>query len=87
MFDRVAHPARGRAGGGNGAEGRVYVKDGPQLNGKGRDVVPAGSTLVMETPGGGGIGEVQRRSSALVRADVDAGLVSPAAALRDYEVD
>ena len=28
MFDRVAHPARGRQGGANGAPGKVYLDDG-----------------------------------------------------------
>ena len=64
MFDRIHHPARGRQGGGEGAPGRVYLKDGPDLNGKGRDLVPANATLVMETPGGGGMGDVVRRDPA-----------------------
>lgn len=80
MFDRVQHPARGRRGGGDGAPGRVYVRDPgggeTDLRGKGRDVVPAGATLVMETPGGGGMGDAQRRDPDLVRADREAGLVS-----------
>ena len=69
MFDRVRHPARGRSGGACGAPGRVYVRDGPQLRGKGQDVVPAGATLVMETPGGGGIGPASDRSPDAVAAD------------------
>ena len=58
MFDRVGHPAQGRQGGGDGAAGRVYIKDdgkggkegARELRGKGQDIVPAGATLVMETP-------------------------------------
>jgi N-methylhydantoinase B len=76
MFDRVAHPPRGRRGGGDGAAGRVYVRDGDTLRGKGRDEVPAGAVLVMETPGGGGIGDPASRDPARVRADLDAGLIS-----------
>ena len=75
MFDRIAHPARGRRGGAAGAPGRVYVKDGAELKGKGLDVVPPGATLVMETPGGGGIGPEDERDTALRTADEDAGLV------------
>lgn len=79
MFDRIDHPARGRAGGGTGAPGRVYIKDGAELRGKGRDVVPAGATLVMETPGGGGIGDPALRDDEAHRADLEAGLVTRAA--------
>ena len=75
MFDRIKHPARGRRDGETGAAGRVYIKDGPELRGKGQDVVPPGATLVMETPGGGGIGPAEKRDPALNDADNDAGLV------------
>ena len=76
MFDRVRFPARGRAGGGDGSPGRVYLKDGADLPGKGRSLVPAGATLVLETPGGGGMGDPAERDGRAVAADVEAGLVS-----------
>lgn len=75
MFDRIKHPARGRRDGDAGAAGRVYIKDGAELRGKGQDVVPPGATLVMETPGGGGIGPPEKRAPALSAADHDAGLL------------
>jgi N-methylhydantoinase B len=88
MFDRVQHPARGRQGGEPGAPGRVYVRlaSGEQqaLRGKGRDEIPAGATLVMETPGGGGMGDVARRDPARVGADLEAGLISERAARDTY---
>ncbi len=56
LFDRIDHPARGRNGGGAGAPGRVSLGDGTRLRGKGRQVVPAGASLVLELPGGGGLG-------------------------------
>ena len=56
MFDRVHHPARGRDDGGPGAAGRVYLDGGTTLRGKGREQVPAGARLILETPGGGGLG-------------------------------
>jgi N-methylhydantoinase B len=87
MFDRVQHPARGRRGGGDGAPGRVYVRDGEVLRGKGRDEVPAGGVLVMETPGGGGIGDVAGRDPAQVHADLEAGLISEQAARDHYGVE
>ena len=77
MFDRVRHPARGRRGGQEGAPGRVYIKDGPALRGKGQDTIPAGATLVMETPGGGGIGDPAKRSPDALQADKEAALTTP----------
>ncbi len=87
MFDRIDHPARGLRGGGAGAPGRVYVKAGAGFKGKGRDVVPAGATLVMETPGGGGIGSPDARDPEAVRADLGAGLIGREAASTDYGLD
>ena len=79
MFDRIQHPARGRDGGAQGTPGRVYLKRGDvetELRGKGRDTVPPGATLVMETPGGGGIGPPGERDPDRVEADRLAGFVS-----------
>ena len=77
MFDRIHHPARGRRGGQDGAQGRVYIKDGAELRGKGQDTIPAGATLVMETPGGGGIGDPAKRSPDALQADEEAALTTP----------
>ena len=79
MFDRIRHPARGRRGGQDGAPGRVYIKDGAELRGKGQDTIPAGATLVMETPGGGGIGDPAKRSPGALQADEEAALTAPKA--------
>ena len=76
MFDRIEHPARGRAGGGNGRPGKVYIKGGSPLRGKGKDLVPAGTTLVLETPGGGGFGNPSERNENDIRGDVEDGFVS-----------
>lgn len=79
MFDRIDHPARGRDGAETGAPGAVYVDNEAgekrYLPGKGRDVVPPGYRLVMQTPGGGGIGESSGRSEVLNEVDKTAGLV------------
>ncbi len=56
IFDRIDNPARGRNGGGNGAPGKVYLGSGAALKGMGKQIVPATDTLVMELPGGGGLG-------------------------------
>lgn len=84
MFDRVVHPARGRAGGGPGATGRVHLSDGTELRGMGRDVVPAGERLILETPGGGGLGDPAERDPAKVRDDVLNGYVSEEAGKTVY---
>ena len=87
MFDRIVHPARGRDGGEDGAPGAVYLLDvqgeRTDLPGKGRDVVPGGSRLVLQTPGGGGVGNAQDRASDLIQYDLDHGLVYEARAESD----
>ncbi|MCY3883330.1 MAG: hydantoinase B/oxoprolinase family protein [Gammaproteobacteria bacterium] len=84
MFDRIGHPARGRNGALDGAPGQVYLKGVGDLSGKGKEIVPAGSTLVMETPGGGGRGIPSERDSRELMKDVDAGLVSAEASVQFY---
>ena len=79
MFDRIDHPARGRHGGQDGQPGAIFVVDGTQrtdLRGKGRDEIPPGTRLVMQTPGGGGAGDPKARDGAAVTEDIAAGLVS-----------
>ena len=74
-FDRVHHPARGALGGGDGAPGRLRLGSGAVLRPKGRQVIPAGDRLVVETPGGGGLGDPALRDSALAARDRLHGLV------------
>ena len=69
MFDRVDNPARGRAGGGDGSPGRVYLDDGTPFATKGRHTVPAGRRLILELPGGGGFGDPAERDPAAVTND------------------
>jgi N-methylhydantoinase B len=68
-FDRIDHPPRGRNGGHNGASGRVALADGRMLKGKGAQVIKPGERLVVETPGGGGLGHPDERAADLVAAD------------------
>ncbi len=84
MFERVRNPARGRAGGRDGGPGRVHVPKLGQLRAKGREVVPPGHRVVLETPGGGGLGDPRRRARELVREDVLDGYVTAASAAKDY---
>jgi N-methylhydantoinase B len=76
MFDRIEHPARGRAGGGDGAPGKVYLDDGTPFAGKGRQVVPGDRRLVLELPGGGGYGNPAERDRAASENDRRQGYVT-----------
>ncbi len=86
MFDRIVHPARGRAGGDAGMIGDLRLKSGKRLNRKGRQTVPAGDTLILELPGGGGLGNADARQAAAIAADLRNEFISKAAAERDYHV-
>ncbi len=76
MFDRIDHPPRGRHGGGDGAPASVYIKDGPTLKGMGRELIPAGSTMVLETAGGSGRGHPEDRDRDSIFSDHLSGLIS-----------
>jgi N-methylhydantoinase B len=83
-FDRIRNPAQGREGGSPGRKGKAQLGSGPQLKDKGNHVVPAGDSLILELPGGGGFGPAQSRSSEAIKTDIAAELVSAAAAEHDY---
>ena len=84
QFDRVDHPAHGRAGGGAGAAGLVHLASGKKLNGKGRQTIPAGDRLVIDLPGGGGYGDPNERPLSEIAEDVKQEVISAASARRDY---
>jgi len=69
MFDRINHPPRGRDGGKPGASARVTIKGGNELKGMGREVIPAGASMVLETAGGGGRGDPARRDPEAIAND------------------
>jgi N-methylhydantoinase B len=80
MFDRVRHPARGRQGGGPGAAAEVYLVDERgvrcgELRGMGRETVPAGRRMVLETAGGGGRGDPAVRDPEATTRDRQNGLL------------
>jgi N-methylhydantoinase B len=76
MFERVENPAQGRAGGGAVGPGRVRLRSGQALRGKGLQTITAGERIVLETPGGGGYGNPAQRSLDAAQNDVLLGLVS-----------
>ena len=84
--DRVKYPARGCFGGLDGARGHLALASGTRLKGKGKQQIPAGETLVFQTPGGGGYGNPRKRKPQLVAQDYAAGLISKRSLKRDYGV-
>jgi N-methylhydantoinase B len=78
MFDRIANPARGRDGGGDGAPGSVALDDGSLMRAKGWQHVPAGRRLVLSLPGGGGFGSPSERNEESRRQDRLKGYVTEA---------
>ncbi len=85
-FDRIANAPKGREGGLNGAPGRVAQKSGKLLRTKGFQVIPDGERLILELPGGAGMGNPAERDPALVARDVRNGLVTQANARDLYKV-
>ena len=84
IFDRVANAPRGREGGGDGAPGRVTLKSGATLRPKGFQIIPNGDRLILDLPGGGGLGDPHTRDRALVAKDLRDGLITPEEAERLY---
>ena len=86
IFDRVANAPKGREGGLNGATGAVGLKSGTKLRTKGFQVIPDGDRLILQLPGGAGMGDPATRDPALVARDVRDGLVSVDNARIQYKV-
>ncbi|WP_338549708.1 hydantoinase B/oxoprolinase family protein [Roseovarius phycicola] len=83
--ERVLFPAAGRHGGMPGALGRMRIgEEGEDLPSKGEFLVPAGVPMILETPGGGGIGQPEDRASEHIARDLEEGLISPKAARDVY---
>ncbi|GAA2915061.1 hydantoinase B/oxoprolinase family protein [Streptosporangium fragile] len=89
--DRLRNAPPGRSGGLPGRLGGFYRRrrDGSleRLPSKVNNArFTAGEAFVIETTGGGGIGSPLERPVEEVRADLDAGRVTPSGALADYGV-
>jgi N-methylhydantoinase B len=85
-FDRIANAPKGREGGGLGANGAVTLKSGEKLRTKGYQVIPNGNRLILQMPGGGGMGDPATREPGKVARDVRDGVVSVADARALYRV-
>ncbi|WP_416414481.1 hydantoinase B/oxoprolinase family protein [Pantoea sp. App145] len=86
-WDRIHFPANGAEGGLPGAAGRVTLSTGETLSGKGRQVIPPGSHLIVETPGGGGLGNGYHRDPDSIKRDLNNQLISAEAAAEFYGYD
>ena len=85
MFDRVDHAARGRAGGGDGAAGKIELADGTVLKPKGRQLIRNGQRLCLSLPGGGGYGLPEQRDPSAVQKDLESGFITENQARSDYK--
>lgn len=85
MFNHVIHAPRGLDGGAPGERGRLYrSSDGAMLEGRGRHEVLPGDSMVLELPGGGGVGNPFERDINAIRRDVEEGYISAEAATKLY---
>lgn len=73
VFDRVANPARGRAGGEDGAAGHLATLKGAKLRPKGLQDIAAGDGVRLDLPGGGGFGPPAARDGAARAEDAAQG--------------
>jgi len=85
-FQRVKFPAFGRGGGAPGAAGTLSLASGATVPPRGTQVIPAGERLVVEMPGGGGLGVAEKRDPQAVASDVANGYVSRDSARNIYKV-
>ncbi|QCK84496.1 hydantoinase B/oxoprolinase family protein [Phreatobacter aquaticus] len=83
-YERIIHPAKGFDGGLEGARGVVALSTGRALSGKGRFPVQPGERLIIQSPGGGGLGDPTARDRAAVEADLANELISQDAARSLY---
>lgn len=86
LFDRSRYPARGYAGGGEGARGEVIHGDGRPSASKAKVTLRPDETFTIRLPGGGGYGAPVERDPELVARDVRFGFVSLEKARDVYRV-
>ena len=80
----MRNPPRGRDGGRAGRSGTARLGSGPRFHDKSIHTIPPGDRLIVELPGGGGLGDPGRRDPERIRADLEAGYITPEGAKRDY---
>ena len=83
LASRTTFAPMGVLGGKPGRKRSVFV-NGKPAHSMGRYILQPGDTLVTLEAGGGGYGDPRARSPESIRADVEAGYVSPDAAREEY---
>jgi N-methylhydantoinase B/oxoprolinase/acetone carboxylase alpha subunit len=86
MNDQLLCAPFGLEGGQAGGEAAYEIDGERPERPKARVRVPAGTTVLMSLPGGGGYGDPLERDPQAVAEDVTQGLVSEAAARTEYGV-
>ena len=86
-FDRISYPARGRAGGESGEQGKVFIDGGRTMRAKGTQDIKAGERIIFHTPGGGGYGAPEDRDPTALERDLRDGFVTARAAREVYGRD
>ncbi len=74
--ERMKYAAKGRSGGHDGAAGKITLCDGTVIPGKGEFRIDPGQTMIVQTPGGGGIGDPTARNKDAILSDLHNGLIS-----------
>lgn len=86
-WDRFDNPPRGRAGGYDGRAAQARLSSGATLEGKTTHRIPAGDSLIVELPGGGGFGDPKTRLRDDVTSDLTAGYITPRTADEVYGLE
>lgn len=82
--DKLAHPARGIAGGEPGANGEVWLDDHAlEME---PFILEPGRVLTLKLPGGGGFGAPQDRDPSDLAKDIENGYVSTRSAVESYGI-
>jgi N-methylhydantoinase B len=84
MYDRIRFAPRGTQGGADGAGGSVMSSDGKALPSKGRVALAPATEVVLELPGGGGVGKPGDRARDALERDLAEGYVTPDSARECY---
>jgi N-methylhydantoinase B len=87
-YDKAKFPPKGIAGGKPGSRSRFVIhlsaKDERETPASGRYELRAGERFLLQSAGGGGYGDPQKRDAAALARDIAEGYVSAASAENDY---
>jgi N-methylhydantoinase B len=87
-YDRAKFPPNGVAGGKAGSRSRFVIrlgsKDQQETPASGRYELRAGEQFMLQSAGGGGYGDPEKRDRSVLARDIAEGYVSADAAKRDY---